>query len=143
MNLWSKPWQQGLMAMAPELQSSTMPLGKKIVGTDPLGRPTYLNEDGSISTERNVTVTDPRINQGMATNIPSIMFGQQMSPDQAAGMVANMGMLPGGIATDPMTGRMLGGYPSIDDAVQAELTRHRGFKLAPYFLDAYRPAWAR
>jgi len=34
------------------------------------------NPDGSRSTERSITVTDPRLNQGRPTNIPSLVKGQ-------------------------------------------------------------------
>ena len=41
------------------------------------------NPDGSITTERSLTVTDPDLNQGRATNIPSVWSGQVVPDDQA------------------------------------------------------------
>jgi len=39
-----------------------------------LGR--FDNPDGSFSTERSITVTDPRLNDGKPTNIPTLVKGQ-------------------------------------------------------------------
>ncbi len=42
------------------------------------GYPPYVNRDGSISTERTITVTDPRINNGKPTNIPTLWEGKPL-----------------------------------------------------------------
>lgn len=42
-----------------------------------MGRPELENEDGTFSTEETITVTDPRINGGRPTNIPSIWHGKR------------------------------------------------------------------
>lgn len=36
----------------------------------------FINKDKTISTERSITVTDPRINEGKPTNIPQLVHGQ-------------------------------------------------------------------
>jgi hypothetical protein len=40
------------------------------------GRPIIVNADGSMSTERNIGVQDPRLNDNRFTNIPSIQEGR-------------------------------------------------------------------
>jgi hypothetical protein len=41
------------------------------------GRPIIRNDDGTISTEESITVTDERLNSGKPTNIPSIWGGRR------------------------------------------------------------------
>ena len=48
-----------------------------------LTRPIIRNRDGSRSTERSMTVNDPRLNGGLPTNIPSIWDGMRL-PEGAA-----------------------------------------------------------
>tara|TARA_R110000824_G_scaffold12639_3_gene55454 strand:- start:224 stop:535 length:312 start_codon:yes stop_codon:yes gene_type:complete len=48
-----------------------------------LARPIIRNRDGSSSTERSLTVNDPRLNGGLPTNIPSIWDGIRL-PEGAA-----------------------------------------------------------
>ena len=45
--------------------------------------PAYKNSDGSISTEVTITVTDPRLNGGRATNIPTLWEGKPLPGSQA------------------------------------------------------------
>lgn len=47
------------------------------------GKPIINNADGTISTERSITVTVPGLNNNRATNIPTIINGQQL-PDHLA-----------------------------------------------------------
>lgn len=47
------------------------------------GKPFIDNPDGSFSTERSITVTEPSINGGMPTNIPTIVGGRQLSDEDA------------------------------------------------------------
>jgi len=47
------------------------------------GRPLLLNPDGSFSTEESITITDPRINGGAPTNIPSIWGGRRYDEENA------------------------------------------------------------
>jgi hypothetical protein len=83
---------------------------------DPNGRPVLINEDGSMSTERNIGVSDPRLNKGRHTNIPSIQEGRQLSVRQAIDWALKSGI----------------DYPSYDTpeaADAAAIARHR--KLEP------------
>lgn len=82
-----------------------------IVGTLPsTGRPMLQNPDGSVSTERSITVTDPRLNGGRPTNIPSIWNGRQLD-DQGA------------IAAALQSGQQFQGFDSIPEAVSAAEAR--------------------
>lgn len=47
------------------------------------GYPARQNPDGSHSTEVTITVTDPRLNRGQATNIPSLWAGEEVDEDTA------------------------------------------------------------
>lgn len=82
-----------------------------------LGRPTIINVDGTRSTERNITITDPRINQGRPTNIPSLYGGKEVSEEEAIQIIAaNKGI-------DPETGRLMVGFDSVEDAIHAAKVR--------------------
>ena len=50
------------------------------------------NPDGSVTTERSITVTDPRLNGGAATNIPSVWGGRIVSDDDAIDNAMRSGM---------------------------------------------------
>jgi len=47
------------------------------------GYPARQNPDGSYSTEVTITVTDPRLNKGRPTNIPSLWKGKEVDEDTA------------------------------------------------------------
>lgn len=47
------------------------------------GYPARKNPDGSHSTEVSITVTDPRLNEGKPTNIPSMWEGKEVDEDTA------------------------------------------------------------
>ena len=47
------------------------------------GLPSRANNDGSYSTEVSITVTDPRLNGGAPTNIPSLWGGQEVGEEAA------------------------------------------------------------
>lgn len=57
------------------------------IGPSPLSGElgTLRRPDGSVSTEISITVTDPRLNQGRPTNIPSLVQGQTGVNDLLAG----------------------------------------------------------
>jgi hypothetical protein len=76
------------------------------------GRPILRNEDGSVSTEESITVTDPRLNNGRPTNIPSIWGGKRLGEDAA-------------VTEALRSGRKFKAYKSIDEAVQAAQRRSR------------------
>lgn len=81
------------------------------------GRPILRLPGGDIETEKTITVTDPRINGGQATNIPSIYGGKHVSEDEAIQIIAkNKGV-------DPDTKQPMVGYPSIAEAERAAVAR--------------------
>lgn len=82
----------------------------KIVGRLRDGRPVVRNPDGSVSTHIEATVTDPRINDGQATNIPTMYGGRRVSAEEAQDIIARSG------GVDPDTSQPLRAYASIDDA---------------------------
>lgn len=47
------------------------------------GKPIIQNPDGTISTERSITVTHPGLNSNRPTNIPTIVGGKQLKDSQA------------------------------------------------------------
>ncbi len=74
------------------------------------GLPAVQNADGSYSTELSVTVTDPRLNGGKPTNIPSLWGGKKLADADA--VTAALG-----------SGRRFDAFPSIDEAVSAAKER--------------------
>lgn len=74
------------------------------------GLPARQNADGSYSTEVSITVTDPRLNGGRPTNIPSLWGGQELDEDSA--VQAALG-----------SGRNWQSFPSIEAAVSAARSR--------------------
>nr|WP_321482341.1 phage tail tip lysozyme [uncultured Cohaesibacter sp.] len=122
---------QGLAAIDDMMPQSTGDL----YGFTPEGRQIIGNEDGSFSTERTITVTDPRINDGQPTNIPTMYGGQIVDDATAADIIANSG------GVDPDTGRALEGYPSITAAERAAQQRSSSLAgelpSAPYSEDAF------
>lgn len=74
------------------------------------GRPMLQNSDGSVSTEESITVTDPQLNGGKPTNIPSIWNGQRLREGQA-------------VAAAMQSGQRFPAFGSIDEAVQAAQAR--------------------
>lgn len=73
-------------------------------------RPMLRNPDGSVSTEESLTITDPRINSGRPTNIPSIWNGQRFDEDQAVMQALN-------------SGQSFSAFNSIEEAVNAARQR--------------------
>jgi 2'-5' RNA ligase len=65
-----------------------------------------VNSDGSVTTERTITITEPDINGGRATNIPTVWSGRVVSDDEAIQNAAN-------------SGRRFPSYDSVDEAVTA------------------------
>lgn len=74
------------------------------------GRPILENADNSFSTEESITVTDPRLNNGQPTNIPSIWDGQRGTEERA-------------IKEALKSGQEFDSFPSIDEAVTAAKKR--------------------
>lgn len=93
--------------------------------TTPEGRPVFQNQDGDFVTERSITINDPRINQGRATNIPTVFEGRFLNEQEAIDMVASSG------GKDPITGRALQGFDSIDLAVNSAKERSANLLRTP------------
>jgi hypothetical protein len=74
------------------------------------GLPARQNADGSVSTEISITVTDPRLNGGKPTNIPSLWGGQVVDQETA-------------VANALATGKPYQSFGTIDQAVAAAKTR--------------------
>lgn len=91
---------------------ATQPPGETPVGILPsTGRPMLPNPDGSVSTEESITITDPRVNNGAPTNIPSIWNGQRYENEGDA------------VAQALASGQQFQSFPSIDEAVAAARAR--------------------
>ncbi len=87
--------------------------GGQAVGTLTSGRPgqpVIANPDGTVSTERSITVTDPRLNGGRPTNIPSLWDGVQLGEQEA-------------VTRALQSGQTYQSFNSIDEAVQAAKAR--------------------
>lgn len=105
----------------PTPQSAPLgPLGTQQTGTTSQGRPIISNPDGSVSTERSITVTDPRLNSGRPTNIPSMFGGKEVSEDEAVRRIVAAG------GKDPETGQPVQSFNSIPEAVEAAKARSAG-----------------
>jgi hypothetical protein len=74
------------------------------------GLPARKNPDGSHSTEVSITVTDPRLNEGKPTNIPSLWGGKEVDEDTAVNNVLK-------------SGKTYKSFDSIDNAVKAAKER--------------------
>lgn len=74
------------------------------------------NEDGSISTERSITVTDPKLNSGKPTNIPSL-FMVDGKPKQFSQKGAIKAALESGVK--------FRSFNTIDEAVDAAVKRSK------------------
>ncbi len=70
------------------------------------GLPARVNADGSRSTEVSITVTDPRLNGGQPTNIPSMWGGVEVDEDEA-------------VSKALATKRPYQSFKTIDEAVSA------------------------
>lgn len=74
------------------------------------GLPARKNADGSYSTEVSITVTNPRLNGGRPTNIPSLWGGVELDEDRAVSRAIE-------------SGRKFDSFGSIDEAVTAAAAR--------------------
>jgi hypothetical protein len=93
------------------------------VGTTSEGRPLIQNTQGSLSSELSITTEDPRT-PGNYINIPSIYYGKVLSDDQALRLIMDSGY------RDPMTGRAINSYPSVEEAVSAAQARSDAIQYA-------------
>ncbi len=93
-------------------------LGAEDTGVPTTGeRPRVQNEDGSVSSELSITVTDPAINEGKPTNIPSMFEGVKRPQEEAIRRIVEAG------GKDPETGRELPAFDTIEEAVAAAQER--------------------
>jgi hypothetical protein len=74
------------------------------------GLPARKNPDGSHSTEVSITVTDPRLNEGKPTNIPSLWGGKEVDENTAVNNAL-------------MSKKTYKSFATIDDAVAAAKAR--------------------
>ena len=74
------------------------------------GQPSRANSDGSYSTEVSITVTNPRLNGGAPTNIPSLWQGREVGEEEA-------------VANALKSGNKYQSFPTIDQAVAAAQVR--------------------
>jgi hypothetical protein len=100
-----------------------------------LGR--LLDASGRANTELSITVDDPRLNGGRATNIPTMVQGQTGISELQRGLPLSQDQYE--IAVKRALERLMGGgalpsYPSMDAAVKAAESRPEGDK-APYMRD--------
>lgn len=109
---------EALMAggTAPAAPSPADPVATALAGASAgvlpsTGRPMLPNADGSVSTEESITITDPRINNGAPTNIPSIWNGQRYADEGDA------------VAQALASGQQFQSFPNIDEAVNAARAR--------------------
>jgi len=76
------------------------------------GYPARANSDGSYSTEVSITVTNPRLNNGKPTNIPSLWKGKEVDEETA-------------VKNAIASGKNYKAYSSIDAAVTAAKDRSK------------------
>ena len=106
-------------------QTQFAPLTNEVIGLTEEGRPIIRNEDGTMSSERTITITHPMINNGKPTNIPTIYNKKEVNQDEAINIIINSKGI------DPETGRRLNSYDTLDEAVTAAKARSEqlGIKL--------------
>jgi|TARA_R100001163_G_C4967146_1_gene128577 hypothetical protein len=98
-----------------ELESDGVEFSK--LAPEALERQVVQNPDGSISTERTVTIQDPRIHKGLWVNIPTMFGGKEVSQERAIDIIAeNKGV-------DPETGREVPFFTSLDEAISEAKAR--------------------
>ena len=73
-------------------------------------RPLIVNKKGGVSSELSITVNDPKLNKGRATNIPSIQNGKEMTQRAAINFAVK-------------SGKKFKSFGSIDKAVSAAKER--------------------
>ena len=79
------------------------------------GRPIYKNQYGDLVTERTITENIPEL--GGWVNLPTVYDGRFVSPSQAIVKIIESG------GVDPVTGREINSFPTVDEAVSAAESR--------------------
>ncbi len=102
--------------------------------TTSAGRKLYQDADGTPYSEKSITVTDPAINNGQPTNIPSVFGGQELPQAEAIRRIVEAG------GVDPETGRELPAFASIEEAVAAAQARSDSLGADLSQKSLYQPA---
>lgn len=89
------------------------------------GRLVYHNSEGGKSTELSITVSDPGLNGGRPTIIPSIFGGRILSQREAINKIIEAG------GRDPETGRILDSFDSFESADKFAKLRSRKIQIVP------------
>ncbi len=84
------------------------------------GRPVYQTPEGDYITERTITVTEEGINKGKPTNIPTVYNGRIVSDEEAISIIIETK------GVDPITGKKLPSFSTIDEAVKYAESRTEG-----------------
>jgi hypothetical protein len=87
------------------------------------GRPLLYNPDGSFATEESITVTNPALNGGAPTNIPSIWGGQRPPPEFKFG---SQEFEDWSVNNALQSGQQFPAFGSIAEAVRAAQQRSDG-----------------
>lgn len=82
------------------------------------GLPARRNADGSYSTELSITVTDPRLNGGRPTNIPSLWGGREVDEDTAVKKALD-------------SGKQYPAFANVQEAVEAARARSEAGGAGP------------
>ncbi len=99
----------------PQPMVNLPPLGTKVIGTTDEGRPVIQNPDGSVSSHRNVIMSDDKNNFYL---IPTMYGGKEVSSDVAWSLALKNKFV------DPDTGRKFPIFHSLQEAEQGEKILH-------------------
>ena len=119
----------GQSAVQPQYADEELALIRKKLKADgieltQLKRQVVNNPDGSISTERTVTIQDPRIHKGLWVNIPTLYGGEEVSQEKAIDIIAkNKGV-------DPETGEEVPFFTTLDEAISSAKARSDSLGVA-------------
>jgi len=106
--------------MGDTVRQEFSPLTNEIVGKTSEGRNVFRNEDGSVSSERSITVGV----DGKFYNIPTIFGGRELLGDDAFRVIFHEN---GG--RDPETGKKIKAFNSEPEALKAAKERSKNIKI--------------
>lgn len=114
--------EEELELIRKQIQADGIDLAK--LAPKALERQVVQNPDGSISTERTVTIQDPRIHKGLWVNIPTMFGGKEVSQERAIDIIAkNKGV-------DPETGEEVPFFTTLDEAISSAKARSDSLGVA-------------
>ena len=114
--------EEELELIRKQIQADGIDLAK--LAPKALERQVVQNPDGSISTERTVTIQDPRIHKGLWVNIPTMFGGKEVSQERAIDIIAkNKGV-------DPETGEEGPFFTTLDEAISSAKARSDSLGVA-------------